>query len=347
MRTYDRRASSRRCCARPLASRRRRLAASRTLHYYNWIDYVTRRRTPRSRRQRIAVRKSYYASNKRSWRGSGAGARLRPRLLRPGTWWRRSRRKGSCTGSTGSSCATSERPSTRGSSAFRTTDDRWSAQGLGHHELRVPHRQDRERPVSWAQFFALFERYARKLTLLDGATEVIGSVAVMLGYSFNTESEGSSSACEDSCRCGRSCARSTRAGTRRHRLDRRFGGMGWNGDGAYVIARARNGAADYVVPKEGGELWVDAHVIPKGRRIPQPARGSTSCSSRRSARWRACILRLAGEALLLAPILAPTSSEPRRLPARRLDVQALQPSNLTPKGAAARERIWAEVKAAR
>ena len=61
----------------------------------------------------------------------------------------------------------------------------WGTTGFVYRTDRI-----RERPTTWAQFFSLYEKYPRKLTLLDGAAEVIGSVAVMFGYSFNTDADG-------------------------------------------------------------------------------------------------------------------------------------------------------------
>ena len=45
----------------------------------------------------------------------------------------------------------------------------------------------KERPTTWRQFFDLAKtKYSKKVTLLDGSPEVIGSVRVMLGYSYST-----------------------------------------------------------------------------------------------------------------------------------------------------------------
>ena len=203
MRTYDRRGVLAAGAALALSASRAgsalaaRPAASRTLHYYNWIDYVSPETySAFTKATGIAVRKSYYASNEALLARLRAGRAATTSPLRPGTWWRRSRRKGSCTGSTGSSCATSERPSTRGSSAFHTTPTTvgpCQRTGAPRASCTAPTRSGSD--PSRGPSSSRFERYPRKLTLLDGATEVIGSVAVMLGYSFNTESERGSSAC--------------------------------------------------------------------------------------------------------------------------------------------------------
>ena len=47
----------------------------------------------------------------------------------------------------------------------------------------------KERPTSWRQFFDLAKtKYSRKVSVLDGIPEVIGSTLVMLGYSYNSDS---------------------------------------------------------------------------------------------------------------------------------------------------------------
>ena len=136
----------------------------------------------------------------------------------------------------------------------------WGTTGFVYRTDRI-----RERPTTWAQFFSLFEKYPRKLTLLDGAAEVIGSVAVMMGYSFNTDVDGELERVGKFLLELRPFVRTfdSKRYAREIAATRAFGGLAWNGDGAYVIAHSPGQAADYVVPKEGGELWVDAHVIPK------------------------------------------------------------------------------------
>jgi spermidine/putrescine transport system substrate-binding protein len=330
-------------------------AASRTLHYYNWIDYVSPETySAFTKATGIAVRKSYYASNEALLARLRSGARgydlaaptgyMVATLAEEGLLHRidwkllRNVRK---------------TIDPRFLGLPYDPDDRWSVpKDWGTTGFMYRTDKIRERPISWAQFFALFERYPRKFTLLDGATEVIGSVAVMMGYSFNTESEKKLERVRTFLLSLRPFVRSL--DSRRYSADiasgRAFGGMGWNGDGAYVIARAPNGAADYVVPKEGGELWVDAHVIPKGAQNPAAAHAWIDFVYKPQISAMESLYTYFGSPVrrsLLAPILAPTVlRNPDIFPPAAM-FRRLQPSNLTPKGAAARERIWAEVKAAR
>ncbi len=250
-----------------------RPAASGTLHYYNWIDYVNPETyVAFTKATGIAVRRSYFASNEALLARLRSGARgfdlaaptgytiatlAEEGLLRPIAW--------------------KKLPNVRQTidpkflGLPHDPDDRWSVpKDWGTTGFMYRTDKIKERPTSWAQFFSLFEKYPRKLTLLDGATEVIGSVAVMMGYSFNTDADKELERVRQFLLRLRPFVRSfdSRGYATAIARGTAYGGLGWNGDGAYVIAHTPNNAAEYVVAKEGGELWVDSHVIPKGRAEP-------------------------------------------------------------------------------
>jgi spermidine/putrescine transport system substrate-binding protein len=332
-----------------------RPGASGTLHYYNWIDYVNPETySAFTKATGIAVRKSYFTSNEALLARLRSGARgydlaapsgymvatlAEEGLLRRIDWKRlRSVRR-------------TIDPKFLG--LPHDPDDRWSVpKDWGTTGFMYRTDKIRERPTSWAQFFALFDRYPRKFTLLDGATEVIGSVAVMMGYSFNTELEKELERVQTFLLSLRPFVRSfdSRRYSAAIASGKAFGGMGWNGDGAYVIAHSPKGAADYVVPKEGGELWVDAHVIPKGAPNPGAAHAWIDFVYKPRISAMESLYTYFGSPVrrsLLAPILAPTVFRNPDVFPPAATFRRLQPSNLTPKGAAARERIWAEVKAAK
>jgi spermidine/putrescine transport system substrate-binding protein len=332
-----------------------RPAATGTLHYYNWIDYVNPNTyTAFTKATGIAVRKSYFASNEA----------LLARLLNGARGY-------DLAAPTGYTIATLAKegllrridwkklPNVR-----QTIDPKFL--GMPHdpeNRWSVPkdwgttgfvYRTDkiRERPTSWAQFFALFEKYPRKLTLLDGAAEVIGSVAVMMGYSFNTDSAKELDRVRTFLLDLAPLVRAfdSRGYAPAIASGKAFGGLGWNGDGAYVIAHAPKHAADYVVAKEGGELWVDSHVIPKGAANPAAAHAWIDFVYKPRISAMETLYTYFGSPVkrsLLRPILAPTAlRNPDVFPAAAT-YRRLEPSELTPEGAAAREQIWAEVKAAR
>ena len=179
----------------------------------------------------------------------------------------------------------------------------------------------KERPRTWAQFFALFKKHPRRLTLLDAPAEVIGAVALMMGYSFNTEDESELQKVRRFLLDLRPLVHSIDSTTYTASIikGKAFGGLAWNGDGLEVIARTPENKAEYVVAKEGGELWVDAYVIPRGARNASAAHAwidfvytptnnayetaftffgsplseacSTASSARRSSRTRTCSRR--------------------------------------------------------
>jgi spermidine/putrescine transport system substrate-binding protein len=207
----------------------------------------------------------------------------------------------------------------------------------------------RERPRRWSQFFALFKKYPKKFTLLDGSAEVIGSVAVMMGFSFNTESEHELGKVRAFLLGLRPFVRSIDSA--RYKADivrgRAYGGMGWNGDGAYVVAKSPQNAALYVVAEEGGQFWVDAYVIPKGAGNPAAAHAWIDFVYR--PRWSAeeTVYTYYGSSLRRALlgrwlpqiVLGDSSLFPARRTMRRLEAE-----DLSPKGAELRARIWREFK---
>ena len=123
-----------------------------------------------------------------------------------------------------------------------------------------------------------------------------------------------------------------------------YGGLGWNGDGAYVIARTERRRR--VRRREGRRRAVGRRAR-HSRGAPNPAAAHAWIDFVYKPRISAMetpptYFGSPGGALAArADPRADRLSQPRRLPARR-DVQALEPSNLTPKGQAARTRIWAE-----
>lgn len=326
-----------------------------TLHYYNWIDYVNPATyVAFTKATGIAVRKSYYSSNEA----------LLSRL-------RRGAKGIDLAAPTGYMVATlaeegllqridwKRLPSVREAIDPKflglpyDPDGKWSVPkdwgttGFVYRTDRI-----RERPTTWAQFFSLFEKYPRKLTLLDGAAEVIGSVAVMMGYSFNTDVDGELERVRKFLLALRPFVRAfdSKEYATQIASTKAFGGMAWNGDGAYVIAHSPGQAADYVVPKEGGELWLDAHVIPKRATNRAAAHAWIDFVYKPRISAMETLYTYFGSPVrrsLLAPILAPTALRNPDVFPPTATFKRLEPSNLTPRGKALRNRIWAEVVSSR
>ena len=328
---------------------------SGTLHYYNWIDYVNPETYAAfTKATGVKVRKSYFVSNEALLSRLKGDARGYDLAAPSGYMVTTLARDGLL-----------ERIDWKLLPRVRKTIDP-KFLGLPYdpkNEWSVPkdwgttgfmYRTDliRERPKSWAQFFSLFEKYPRKLTILDGSTEVIGSVAVMMGYSYNTASEKE---------LGRVKAFLLDLKPYIHSIDsvgykgaiaagKAYGGLGWNGDGAYVIAHSPNNAAEYVVAKEGGEFWVDAHVIFKGAPNPAAAHAWIDFVYKPETNAMETLYTYFGSPLrrsLLTPILAPSVLRNPDIFPSAATLRHLEASNVTPRAALARERIWADIKGRR
>jgi len=332
-----------------------RPAPTATLHYYNWIDYVNPETyVAFTRATGIAVRKSYYSSNEALLARLRRGAKGLDLAAPTGYMVRTLAEKGLL-----QRIDWKRLPGAREAidpkflGMPHDPDGKWSVpKDFGTTGFVYRTDRIRERPTTWAQFFSLFEKYPRKLTLLDGAAEVIGSVAVMMGYSFNTEADDELERVRRFLLKVRPFVRAfdSKGYAAQIAATTAFGGMAWNGDGAYVIAHSPGQAADYVVPKEGGELWVDAYVIPKRAANRAAAHAWIDFVYKPRISAMETLYTYFGSPVrrsLLAPILAPTVIRNPDIFPPTATFKRLEPSNLTPKGETARQRIWAELKNAR
>jgi spermidine/putrescine transport system substrate-binding protein len=207
----------------------------------------------------------------------------------------------------------------------------------------------KEKPTTWREFVDLAKGpYSGKVTVLDGIPECVGSMLVMLGYSYNSEDEGE---IEE--------AKKELIGLKPHLLaitsteykQMLIGGkavmsLGWNGDGAAVAAKK---PAEYVVAEEGGEFWVDAYVIPTGAKNPTAAHA-----------WIDYVYDPEHNALeteytyygspvkreFLKPVIDPKvyANDDVFPPEDTLD--KLEPNEVSPEGTKLRDRAWTEFKAA-
>lgn len=323
-----------------------------TLHYYNWIDYVNPETYAAfTKATGIKVRKSYFVSNEALWTRLKSGGREYDLAAPTGYMVARLAEQGLLAKIDWKKLPTVRRnidPKFLGlpydpKNEWSVPKD-WGTTGFMYRTDKI-----KERPKSWAQFFALFEKYPRKFTLLDGSTEVIGSVAAMMGYSYNTDSDKELDRVKAFLLALKPYVHSIDSDGYAAKIAKgtAYGGLGWNGDGAYVIARSPKNAADYVVPKEGGELWVDAHVTPKGAANPAAAHAWIDFVYKPKINAMETLYTYFGSPLkrsLLSPILAPSVMRNPDVFPPAATFRHLEASNLTPKGVTARERIWAELK---
>jgi spermidine/putrescine transport system substrate-binding protein len=327
---------------------------SGTLHYFNWADYVNpKTRAAFTKATGIKVKMSYYTNNEALLAKLKAGARgydlatptgymvrilAGEKLLTPIDW--------------------SKLPNVKKfiDPKFRNTPDdpasRYSvAKDYGTTGFMYRTDKIKERPRTWEQFFGLFERYPKKITLLDSSAEVIGSTAVMMGYSYNTESPGELNKVRDFLLDLKPLVHSLDAINYKFSIakGRAYGGLGWNGDGGYVIANTPKNAAEYVVASEGGEVWVDYYVIPVGPKNPDAAhtfinyvfqpkanKVETEYTYYGSPLRRAALATAYPKSLLNNTDVFPTPAQLRKL----------EFNTVSARGTRLRERIWTEFKSA-
>jgi spermidine/putrescine transport system substrate-binding protein len=326
--------------------------ASGTLHYYNWADYVNPETYPKfTADTSVKIKKDFYASNEDLQAKLQGGARgydlIVPtgymvqilgdaNLLEPIDW--------------------SKLPNVEKNldSKFRKLpfdpQDKWSvAKDWG--TTGYVYRTDlvKERPTTWKEFFELAKgKYSKKVTVLDGIPEVVGSTLVMLGHSYNSEDEGELQEARDALiELKPHILAITSTEYKQMLIDgKAVMALGWNGDGAAVVAKK---PAEYVVPEEGGEFWVDSYAIPVGAKNPDAAHAwinyvyDPEINSLETAYtyYGSPLKRDVLEGVMDPAILSNTDVFPAE------DTLAkLEPNKVTPEGTKLRDRIWTEFKSA-
>ena len=106
-------------------------------------------------------------------------------------------------------------------------------------------------------------KYSKKIFMLNSMRDSIGITLKKLGYSLNTKNEQEILAARDALQEQRPLVLSYVVDEVK---DKMIGGEAalavvWSGDAAYCMSHNEN--LNYVIPKEGSNIWVDAIVIPK------------------------------------------------------------------------------------
>jgi len=207
----------------------------------------------------------------------------------------------------------------------------------------------KERPTSWREFVTLAKtKYSGKVTVLDGIPECIGSMLVMLGYSYNSDNRSELDKAKKELIALKPHLLAITSTEYKQLLEsgKAVMSLGWNGDGLAVAAKK---PAAYVVAKEGGEFWVDSYVIPKGAKNPDAAHAWINfvyqpklSAQETSFTYYASPLRQS----LLKGVLAGSILNNKSVFPPAATVKHLEPNQVTPKGNALRNRIWTEFKAA-
>ena len=207
----------------------------------------------------------------------------------------------------------------------------------------------REKPETWQDFVDLTKGpYSGQVTILDGIPEIIGSIAIMLGYDYNTDDKDELDQVKGELIDLKPHIQAITSTTYKQALTSGKAAMalGWNGDAAAV---AEKKPLEYVVPEEGAEFWVDAYSIPVGNKNPTAAHAWIDYVYEPEHNATETEYTYYGTPLkreLLEPVIDKEVLEnPDVFPPE--DQQAkLVPNEVTPEGTKLRDRIWTEFKAA-
>ena len=207
----------------------------------------------------------------------------------------------------------------------------------------------KEKPASWQDFFELAKgKYSKKVTVLDGIPEVIGSTLVMLGHSYNSDDEAELEEAKKELIALKPHLLAITSTEYKQMViaGRAVMALGWNGDGAAVAAKK---PADYVIPEEGGEFWVDSYSIPVGAKNPDAAHAWIDYVYDPKNNAVETEYTYYGSPLkrdVLKPAIDPAVFNNTDVfpPAKTLE--KLEPNEVTPEGTKLRDRIWTEFKGA-
>ncbi len=206
----------------------------------------------------------------------------------------------------------------------------------------------KEKPASWRDFFDLAKgELSGQVMVLDGIPEVIGSTAVMLGYSYNTDDEAELEEVKNELiELKPHIQAITSTNYKQSMIDGKTAmALGWNGDGAAVAAEV---PAEYVIAEEGGEFWVDAYSIPVGAENTAAAYAwidyvydpEHNAVETEYTYYGSPLKRDLLDGVIDAKVLADEDVFPPD------DVLAkLEPNTVSPEGTKIRDRIWTEFKA--
>ncbi len=330
-----------------------RAEASGTLFYYNWAAYVNPKTYPAfTKATGIKVKKDFYASNEALFAKLKAGARgydlivptgymveilIAEKLLQPIDYKKLP------------TMLKNVDPTFR-NLPYDPKNTYSVPKDIG--TTGIVYRTDliKERPTTWKEFLQLAKtKYSGKVFVVDSGPAVIGSMAKMLGYDFNTASPKQLDEIRKVLLDLKPHVVAIDAGDNRTVpliKGKAVMGIVWNGDGLIIAGKK---PARYLVPREGGELWLDNYCVPVGAKNPDAAHAwidfvyqpkfnalETEFNLYESPLKRALLRGVVDPKVLNNPAVFPPPSTARNL-------QAIKE---TPTLKRAHDRIWTEFKAA-
>jgi spermidine/putrescine transport system substrate-binding protein len=136
----------------------------------------------------------------------------------------------------------------------------WGTTGLGYITTEM------DEPTSWAILFDPDPEapYYGRTTMLDDTREGFAAALVYLGYNVNTTDEAQLQEAKELLIRAKAGLAGYDSDTFENLLasGENLLAHGWNGD--FLVAQEENEDISYVVPEEGGVIWVDNICIPKG-----------------------------------------------------------------------------------
>jgi spermidine/putrescine-binding protein len=136
----------------------------------------------------------------------------------------------------------------------------WGTTGIGYDKTKTGGPID-----SWRALFD--ERYAGRILMLDDAREAFGAALKIMGRSINERDPAVLRAAAEMLKKQKRLVKTYNSSDFANLLAAGDVDLahGWNGELAEVVA-GRPDRLVYVVPKEGGTLWIDNVAIPKTAR---------------------------------------------------------------------------------
>ena len=326
--------------------------ATGTLSYYNWADYVNPETYTRFQQETgVKVKKDFYPSNEDLQAKLQAGARGYDLVVPTGYMTKILAEENLLQEIDWSKLPTAQKNL---DSKFRklpydpeekhSVPKDWGTTGFVYRTDMIDSKL-----TSWADFYeAAMGPLSKKVTVLDSYPEVIGSALKKNGFSYNSEDEAELEQAKKDLIALKPHVLAITSTEYRQMVTAGKAAMalGWNGDGALVAAEK---PADYVVPDEGSEFWVDTYAIPVGAKnvnaayawIDHAYEPEVSALETEYHNYGSTLKRDLLEGVIDAKVL----KNPDVFPADSV-VDKLEPNNYGPDGDKLRQRIWTEFKSA-
>ena len=323
-----------------------------TMHYYNWADYVNPETYKNFTAETgVKIKKDFFVSNEELQAKLQGGARGFD-LAAPTGYMVQILAEGGLL----EELDKSQLPKVAKNIDPQFTklpydpEDKWSVpKDWGTTGFMYRTDMVKEKPTSWKDFVELTKGpHSGKVTVLDGIPECIGSMLVMLGYSFNSEDEGEiNEAKEQLIDLKPHLLAITSTEYKQMMIDgKAVMALGWNGDGAAVAAKK---PAEYVVAEEGGEFWVDAYVVPTGAKNPTAAHAWIDYCYDPEHNALETEFTYYGSPVkrdLMEPVLDKKVFKNDDVFPPESTLEKMEPNSVTPEGTKLRDRAWTEFKAA-